>query len=106
MQQARLFDSKKDRYKKMQHYDEKKLYEEMNLFVDWYLIKYKEYCLAKIDLSILDKFFKFIAKKVSLQPQVFVHRDFHSRNLMFLRYRTKSRYFRFSGCVVGPITYD
>ena len=70
--------------KKMQHYDKNKMYEEMNLFVDWYLIKYKNIALSKTDISILDQSFKLIAKKVSLQPQVFVHRDFHSRNLMFL----------------------
>ena len=93
--------------KKMQHYDEKKLYEEMSLFVDWYLIKLKNISLAKIDLGILDKFFKFIAKKVSLQPQVFVHRDFHSRNLMFLGGTEQNPgILDFQDALVGPITYD
>ena len=93
--------------KKIQHYDEKKLYKEMSLFVDWYLIKLKNISLTKTDLSILDKFFKFIAKKVSLQPQVFVHRDFHSRNLMFLSDTEQNPgILDFQDALVGPITYD
>ncbi len=93
--------------KKMQHYDEDKMYEEMNLFVDWYLIKYKNIVLTRIDLSTLDQFFKLIAKKVSLQPQVFVHRDFHSRNLMFLSDTEKSPgILDFQDALVGPVTYD
>ena len=93
--------------KKMQHYDKNKMYEEMNLFVDWYLIKYKNIALSKTDISILDQSFKLIAKKVSLQPQVFVHRDFHSRNLMFLTDpKINPGILDFQDALIGPITYD
>ena len=91
----------------MQHYDKNKLYEEMNLFVDWYLIKYKNIALSKTDISTLDQFFKLIAKKASLQPQVFVHRDFHSRNLMFLADpKLNPGILDFQDALIGPITYD
>ena len=93
--------------KEMQHYDKNKLYEEMNLFVDWYLIKYKNIALSKADISTLDQFFKLIAKKASLQPQVFVHRDFHSRNLMFLADpKLNPGILDFQDALIGPITYD
>jgi len=93
--------------KEMQHYDKNKLYEEMNLFVDWYLIKYKNIALSKTDISTLDQFFKLIAKKASLQPQVFVHRDFHSRNLMFLTDpKLNPGILDFQDALIGPITYD
>ena len=93
--------------KKMQHYDKNKMYEEMNLFVDWYLIKYKNIALSKTDISILDQSFKLIAKKVSLQPKVFVHRDFHSRNLMFLTDpKINPGILDFQDALIGPITYD
>jgi aminoglycoside/choline kinase family phosphotransferase len=93
--------------KKMQHYDKNKMYEEMNLFVDWYLIKYKNIALSKTDISIIDQSFKLIAKKVSLQPQVFVHRDFHSRNLMFLTDpKINPGILDFQDALIGPITYD
>jgi len=93
--------------KEMQHYDKNKLYEEMNLFVDWYLIKYKNIALSKTDISTLDQFFKLIAKKASLQPQVFVHRDFHSRNLMFLADpKLNPGILDFQDALIGPITYD
>ena len=93
--------------KKMYHYDENKLHEEMNLFIDWYLIKYKNIALTKTDMSTLEQFFKFIAKKVSFQPQVFVHRDFHSRNLMFLTdTKLNPGILDFQDALIGPITYD
>ena len=93
--------------KKMHHYDENKLCEEMNLFVDWYLSKYKNIVLSSTDISTLDQIFKFIAKKVSLQPQVFVHRDFHSRNLMFLAdTKINPGILDFQDALIGPITYD
>ena len=93
--------------KKMQHYDKSKLYEEMNLFVDWYLLKYKKISISKTDRSILDNFFKLIANRVSIQPKVFVHRDFHSRNLMFLtNTKLNPGILDFQDALVGPITYD
>jgi len=93
--------------KKMQYYDENKFYKEMNLFVDWYLIKYKNIALSKTEISTLDQFFKLIAKRVSLQPQVFVHRDFHSRNLMFLTdTKLNPGILDFQDALIGPITYD
>ena len=93
--------------KEMQYYDKNKLYEEMILFVDWYLVKYKNIALAKTDKNILENLFKFIAEKISLQPQVFVHRDFHSRNLMFLTdTKTSPGILDFQDALIGPITYD
>jgi aminoglycoside/choline kinase family phosphotransferase len=93
--------------KKMQHYDKSKLYEEMNLFVDWYLLKYKKISISKTDRSILDNFFKLIANRVSIQPKVFVHRDFHSRNLMFLtNTKLNPGILDFQDALIGPITYD
>jgi aminoglycoside/choline kinase family phosphotransferase len=93
--------------KKMQHYDENKLYEEMNLFIEWYFLRYKNISLSKTDRATLDNFFKWIAKKLSLQPQVVVHRDYHSRNLMFLPNTKKNPgILDFQDALVGPITYD
>ena len=93
--------------KRMQHYDKQKLYDEMALFIDWYLIKYKNISLSTADISGLEKSFKLIVNKVSVQPQVFVHRDFHSRNLMFLTdIKHNPGILDFQDALVGPITYD
>ncbi len=91
----------------IQQYDKKKLTEEMSLFIDWYLIKYKNLSLNKEDSTQIENSFRIIAEKVNSQPQVFVHRDYHSRNLMVLSDKKNNPgILDFQDALIGPITYD
>jgi len=64
-------------------YDEPFLKLEMNLMQEWFLEKYLEQDLNDKEITIIDNTLDLIAKKVLSHPQgVFVHRDFHSRNIM------------------------
>jgi aminoglycoside/choline kinase family phosphotransferase len=54
---------------------------------------------------LLDNTCQHIADEVAKQPSVFVHRDYHSRNLMIVNSNTLG-VIDFQDAVVGAITYD
>ncbi len=65
-------------------YDETFLKTEMNLMPEWFLKKYLQQDLNDKEIAIIDNTIDLIAKKVLSHPQeCFVHRDFHSRNIMY-----------------------
>jgi aminoglycoside/choline kinase family phosphotransferase len=67
----------------LEPYDESFLLEEMNLMTEWYLKEYLDTRLESLDRHMLLESFSLIAKEVLSQPQgIFVHRDYHARNLM------------------------
>jgi len=86
-------------------YTKETLINEMMLFVDWYTKKYKKYDLIKKEYEDLSNWFEEIAKKILSQQKVFVHRDFHSRNLMKLDSNNPG-ILDFQDALEGPITYD
>ena len=69
--------------KELPIYDEKFLKLEMNLMPEWFLEKYLEQDLNDEEKKVIENTLDLVAKKVlSHQQGVFVHRDFHSRNIM------------------------
>ncbi|MEJ2114661.1 MAG: phosphotransferase [Gammaproteobacteria bacterium] len=86
-------------------YDEQLLLQEMELFREWFLTKHLSLQLTDDNNSLLNDTFKILANNALQQPQVFVHRDFHSRNLM----QIEGKYpgiIDYQDAVLGPITYD
>ena len=86
-------------------YDSKLLQTEMHLFSDWYLEKHKNITIDTELKNTLSETYQLLEKNALEQPQVFVHRDYHSRNLMVLDY-DKLGMIDFQDAVKGPITYD
>lgn len=78
---------------------------EMNLFPEWYLNRHLGVTLTEVQQAKLDKVFEAITANVLSQQQVFMHRDFHSRNLMFLD-QGNPGVLDFQDAVYGPVTYD
>lgn len=78
---------------------------ELNLFPEWYLNRHLGVTLDEKQQAQLDKVFEAIAANVLAQQQVFMHRDFHSRNLMFLDAGNPG-VLDFQDAVYGPVTYD
>jgi aminoglycoside/choline kinase family phosphotransferase len=78
---------------------------EMNLFPEWYLNRHLGVTLDAAQQAKLDKVFEAITANVLAQQQVFMHRDFHSRNLMFLD-QGNPGVLDFQDAVYGPVTYD
>ena len=92
--------------KKLPVYDKDFLLFEMDLMQEWYLEKYLNIILDPDQKNIIDTALKDISDVVLEQPQgVFVHRDFHSRNIM-LTPKNDIGIIDFQDARVGAITYD
>jgi len=78
---------------------------ELNIFPEWYLNRHLGVTLDDKQQAQLDKVFEAITSNVLAQQQVFMHRDFHSRNLMFLDHGNPG-VLDFQDAVYGPVTYD
>ena len=79
------------------------LISEMSLFIEWYLKKLKNFKLE--DQDILSKIFLVISDKALAQNKCFVHRDYHSRNLMYMP-EGDPGILDYQDAVTGPLTYD
>jgi len=86
-------------------YDEALLLQEMRLFPEWYIAKHLKVTLSAAQSSKLETVFARIVANNLAQPRVYVHRDFHSRNLMLLE-ENNPGIIDFQDAVYGPITYD
>ena len=78
---------------------------EMNLFPEWFVDKHLGVTMTPAQQESLDKVFETITANVLAQQQVFMHRDFHSRNLMWLE-QGNPGVLDFQDAVYGPVTYD
>ncbi len=63
-------------------YDEALLRRELNLFPEWYIAKHLGVTLSEKQSAKLEECFQRILRNNLAQPCVYVHRDYHSRNLM------------------------
>lgn len=88
-------------------YDQALLFREMQLFRDWYLQTHLGFALSPAQLDVLDRTYAFLAEQALAQPRVFVHRDYHSRNLMYVQETGNNPgVLDFQDAVAGPLTYD
>jgi hypothetical protein len=85
-------------------YDEALLARELALFPDWYVGKHLGLALTPAQEQTLARAFRLILDNNLAQPRVFVHRDYHSRNLMLSH--PNPGILDFQDAVTGPITYD
>ena len=86
-------------------YDARKLHDELQLFPQWFLARHLGIELGGARAAELMAMFDFLVQVCLEQPQVFVHRDYHSRNLMYLHERSPG-VIDFQDAVAGPVTYD
>jgi aminoglycoside/choline kinase family phosphotransferase len=85
-------------------YDEALLRRELDLFPDWYIAKHVGVPLEPAQRDTLSNTFRRILDNNLAQPRVYVHRDYHSRNLMVSD--PNPGVLDFQDAVYGPITYD
>jgi N-acetylmuramate 1-kinase len=86
-------------------YDEALLRREMRLLPDWFLAKHLRLAVGAAEALLLDQLFGFLAQTALAQPTTFVHRDFHSRNLLVTPAASPG-IIDFQDAVRGPVTYD
>lgn len=88
-------------------YDRPLLEEELSRFETWFVDALLGYQMADAEQALVAKLFDRLMASALEQPAVFVHRDFHSRNLMRLEAASPSlAVIDFQDAVVGPVTYD
>jgi len=85
-------------------YDKQLLERELRLFPDWYVARQLQRELGAAQREILEKAFSTLLANNLGQARVFVHRDYHSRNLMVCE--PCPGILDFQDAVYGPITYD
>ena len=86
-------------------YDRAMLLRELMLFPEWYVGKHLGVTLSTAQTDTLHKIFDILLANNLAQAQVYVHRDYHSRNLMLLD-QGNPGILDFQDAVYGPITYD
>ena len=86
-------------------YDEALLLREMRLFPEWYIARHLNASLTDKQHAKLEEVFARIIANNLAQPRVYVHRDYHSRNLMQVD-ENNPGVLDFQDAVYGPITYD
>lgn len=87
-------------------YDREMLLRELMLYPEWYIGRHKGITLTEKERQVLHDGFESILANVLAQPRVYVHRDWHSRNLMVLDEPRLPGVLDFQDAVHGPMTYD
>jgi aminoglycoside/choline kinase family phosphotransferase len=90
-------------------YDGAVLQREMQLFPEWFCARHLNLALDESDERTLQQTFELLVNEALRQPRVFVHRDYHSRNLMVgdgQRYGPNPGILDFQDALYGPVTYD
>lgn len=104
--QALVAMQKGSRRSRLPDYSRELLQRELMLFPDWYLGRHKGIALSDQQRQVLHDAFAVILENNLAQPSVYVHRDYHSRNLMVLPDGRNPGILDFQDAVHGPITYD
>ena len=86
-------------------YDEPRLVAEMELMPEWLLQRHLGMTIECEEWDVVESAFRVLVDSALAQPQAFVHRDFHSRNLL-LTDRDNPGIVDFQDAVRGPVTYD
>jgi aminoglycoside/choline kinase family phosphotransferase len=81
------------------------MYQELQLSKEWFLVKHLGLVLNTQTEKMLTDFFRFLAESAAQQPQVLMHRDYHSANLMVLP-DNQVGILDFQDAFMGPVTYD
>ena len=87
-------------------FDEPLLLEEMHLFTDWLLKQRLGIALNTGAQQIYEEAFRRLVENAREQPQTFVHRDYHSRNLLLIPHGNSPGILDHQDAVLGPLSYD
>ncbi len=86
-------------------YDQTLLMRELRLFDDWYIAKHLNTQLTETQQGWLNNSYQTLLNNILAQPNGYVHRDYHSRNLM-LKADGSLGVLDFQDAVYGPLSYD
>jgi aminoglycoside/choline kinase family phosphotransferase len=86
-------------------YDHAMLLREMELLPEWFLTRHLGLTLTARERAMLKELFESLTQAAVSQPACFVHRDYHSRNLLVTA-ENNPGILDFQDAVWGPVTYD
>ena len=86
-------------------YGRGELARELALMPEWFLGRHLALTLSAAEAELLAAAFEFLIVEALAQPQVFVHRDYHARNLMVVAERNPG-IIDFQDALCGPVGYD
>ena len=87
------------------HYSHALLMREMELMPEWFLRGHLKLQISAAERGMLDRLFEALSQRALEQSATFVHRDYHSRNLL-LTADNNPGILDFQDAVRGPVTYD
>ncbi|CAM3068385.1 putative phosphotransferase [Legionella steigerwaltii] len=89
-------------------FDETHMLKEMSLCPEWFFKTYLALNLNQNEYTLVQQTMEWIAEEVAQQPLTFIHRDYHSRNLMLLQNHSEPTLgvIDFQDAMRGPFTYD
>jgi aminoglycoside/choline kinase family phosphotransferase len=104
----------------MAPYDAAFLRHELAILPEWFLVRHLGYAPSADEAHVLEAAFEVLLRSALEQPRCFVHRDFHSRNLLIVDHAvpledasgpavptlTSPGIIDFQGALFGPLTYD
>ena len=85
-------------------FDVAKLTQELDFFVEHFVVGFRRHRLTTPVRRALDDEFRALASDMAAEPRVLCHRDFHSRNLML--HGDRLHVIDFQDARMGPDTYD
>jgi N-acetylmuramate 1-kinase len=86
-------------------FDKAHLHREMTLFREWFCEDLLDLVLSEQELGLIESSYEFLINSALAQTQVCVHRDYHSRNLLYQNEKALG-VIDFQDAVLGPFSYD
>jgi aminoglycoside/choline kinase family phosphotransferase len=86
-------------------YNRAELLRELSLMPEWFLTRHLGLALGPAEQALLSETFEFLIAEALAQPTVFVHRDYHARNLMVVA-EANPGIIDFQDALAGPVGYD
>src|ERR1700731_2934822 len=91
--------------RELPRYDRALLMREMELMPEWFVRRHLGAAIGTPDRTMLSATFENLVRAATSQPATFVHRDYHSRNLLVTA-QDNPGILDFQDAVWGPVTYD
>jgi aminoglycoside/choline kinase family phosphotransferase len=86
-------------------YGRSELARELALMPEWFLAGHLALTLGDAEQRMVEETFEFLITEALGQPRVFVHRDYHARNLMVVASHNPG-IIDFQDALAGPVGYD
>lgn len=92
-------------YRDLPHFDRELMIRGLEIMPEWFLDRHLGHTPDDHERGVLEAAFDLIVRNALEQPRCFVHRDYHSRNLLIVDHDNPG-IIDFQGALAGPITYD